>query len=411
MSELRDQLKAAMRGEEGGETTPEPVVTDTTIPADNEAAQALAATPQPAKVEAKPDAKTETKPATDAEGPKRGPDGKFAPKTDTPTAETGADAQPSDPPKTESAEPAAAGPQETEATRIPPALSAAVKAQWKELPQAVRDEFSRLEDTFAKGKAEWGSKGQRLNRYEEIIGPHADRWRASGLDEFSGLQTLIAAQNLLDRNPVDGILQIARSYGLTPAHLAQALGLPQTSAPQPGAEGHLAPTAAPDITAALQQHLSPLQQQVQTLQQQLQERDQQSEARELAKVRTEIETFAAKPENMYFENVREDIVALLQSGRATDLQDAYDKACWLNPEIRSLQLKAQADEKARTEREAAEKAKREAEDKARSKAAEAQRAGGSVTGAPAPGSQAPEAPHGNLRETLRAAMRQHAPQV
>ena len=315
--------------------------------------------------------------------------GRFAPKE--PKAPE-AQAAPVAEAKPETAAPVEAGAPE-EPTRIPPSLSAAVKAQWKDLPAEVRKDFTKLEESVQTAKAEWGRKGERLNRFDELIGPRREKWQLSGLDEFSGIQTLLAAQDVLERNPVEGISWLARSYGV---NLQQIAG--QTTQPQPGAEGQPAPTAQPDFQAALTPYLT----QVQTLQQQLQAITQGNEAAKLADARAEVDAFKSKPENLYFENVKEDVSRRLESGAATTLAEAYEQAIWASAEIRPLLIKAQT----------AAPAPKTAEAAQREKAANARQAAGSVTGAPSPGAVAQRAGStGSLRDDLKASFQEHGASV
>lgn len=331
-------------------------------------------------------------------GPARDATGKFAPKVQDTPAEAGAEtpatptAEPTEP---ETAKPADKEPQ-TEAIPIPPSLSAAVKAQWAELPVEVRKEFGKLEGTVQNAKAEWGKKGERLNRYEEIVGPRRERWNLSGLDEFSGIQALLAAQDYLERDPVGGLNHIARSYGVDLRNLAG-----QATQQRPGAEGQPAPTAIPELQSALQ----PLVQQVQTLEQKLQQSEQLIEQQKQSEAQATVDAFSAKPENIYFENVRPVVAMLIGQGLATTLEDAYQQAIWASPEIRPLLVAEQAKASA-----AASQAKAQ-EQAARSKAQSAQRSAGSITGAPAPGAQAPAGPVGSIRDTLKAAAQEVGWQV
>jgi hypothetical protein len=405
---LRDELQASMD----------------TLSAEPEVGAAPAPAPEPAPIDP-PAASAEPAPAAEPakadadDGKRRGPDGKFLPKTDTPPTAESAPAAAA-PPAGEQPQPETAKPASTEpapqTTRVPPSLPAAIKAKFGNLDPDVQQAFVALEETVQTAKAEWTQKGQRLNRYDEIIGPHADRWRVAGMDEFSGIQSLIAAQSLLDRNPVDGIGHIARSYGLSPAQLAQAFGLTQTSAPPPGQEGQPAPTANPDFQAALQTAVAPLVSELQTLKQGFTQTQQAAEAAELQSLASRIIAFSEKPENLYYGNVEGTLLDTLKAMRSqgqpiTDqaISEAYDRAIWSDPTIRPLLLQSQADaqvaEKARKEAEAA----KQAEAAARAKAQEAARAAGSVTGSPAPGSQLPGGgSSGNLREDLKAAWQQHA---
>ena len=84
---------------------------------------------------------------------------------------------------------------------------------------------------------------------------------------------------------------------------------------------------------------------------------QQQELMEQTQLRSEIESFSAdKP---YFEEVRETMAGLLQSGMADDLQSAYDKAIRLNDDVfqKVNAEQAQKSEAAQREKVAAAKAK------------------------------------------------------
>jgi len=393
MDTLRETLEAAMQGDDA----PDEVVTPEAPNAPEPAATAPEA---PAAPEAAPEGAT---------SPERDEHGRFKPKTEIQAVE-GASAQPPADPTTETAKPAGPEPQ-TEAIRVPPSLPAAMKAKFASLDPDVREAFVTLEGSVQKAKAEWDGKGQRLNRYDEIIGPHVDRWRMNGLDEFSGIQSLIAAQSLLDRDPVSGMVQIARSYGLTPAHLAQAFGLSQTSAPAPAADGQQPATAPPDITAALQQALQPFQQGLQTLQQQFTQSQQATQATQIAAAQREVDAFMADPANMYFTDVSDAVADYIakdrQAGGSMTLQQAYDRAIWADPTIRPHLLDAQTKAAQQAQTNAADEAKKAAEKAQREKAEAARKAGGSVTGSPTPGAQAPAGAPGSVRDSLRQAMQEH----
>jgi len=54
-----------------------------------------------------------------------------------------------------------------------------------------------------------------------------------------------------------------------------------------------------------------------------------------------IKAFAADPKNKYFDELGNDILRFLQAGAATDLQSAYDLACYANPAVRAKLLAEQ----------------------------------------------------------------------
>lgn len=361
---LRDTLTAAMAD------TAEPAA----VPVEVAAAPVDDAPTAPAE------AATPTDTATPVPGaPARDESGRFAPKADGETAPAA--------PISETAAPADPEPQATpEATRVPPSLSAAVKAQWKELPEEVRKDISKLEESVQTAKAEWGRKGERLNRLEEIIAPHKDAWAVQGLDDHQALTRLVAAEKVLRETPVQGILYLAQAYGVNLQQLVGQGG--------PGVQAQPAPEEHPGIRA--------LTEQVQTLQATLAQQSQSATEANLASARAQIQEFADNPANLYFENVRDDVHDRLVNGRAQTLAEAYDQAIWASPEIRPHLLKAQ------TGSAEAAATKKAADDAQRAKAADARKASGSVTGAPTPGAgPAAAAPRANVREELLAAMQEH----
>ena len=121
----------------------------------------------------------------------------------------------------------------------------------------------------------------------------------------------------------------------------------------------------------------------------------QMQRQEGQQLQTEIEAFASDPGHIHFETVKPVMAALLESGAAKDLKDAYDQAVWARPDIRSTLVPPQS---VNTEE------KRLAEIKA--KAEKAKQAGSSITGGPGAAGELNGAgnPNRSLRDTIRAAI-------
>lgn len=139
-----------------------------------------------------------------------------------------------------------------------------------------------------------------------------------------------------------------------------------------------------------------LQQRLDRIEQATQAEVQQRQSQEGAQINGLVEAFAANPENVHYEAVKPKMAALLNSGQAKDLQDAYDQATWADPEIRSTLTAAQikaADEKRITE--------------AQAKTDVAKRAAVSVVGGPGGAIPAQNASGSSesLRDTIRANLR------
>ena len=63
------------------------------------------------------------------------------------------------------------------------------------------------------------------------------------------------------------------------------------------------------------------------------------------------------PKHLYFENVRPLMSAFFANGQAKDLEQAYEMACWANPEVRAA---LQAEQQRSAEAQRLEEAKRKA---------------------------------------------------
>lgn len=376
MSSLREQLEAAMAGP-----------TEEQAPTEQVSVGALEIAPVEGAEGAKEPVEGQ-EPAAAADGRVRGPDGKFAKAAET--AEV-AEIEAAKPPEPEAPE---------EPIRVPASLPAAVKAKFATLDPDVREAFEKLEDSVQTAKAEWGKKGERLNRFDEILSPRREKLQLAGLDEISAIQTLFAAQDLLERNPLEGLTYLARSYGVD---LRQLLA-PQLNQPQPGQQGYPQQQQPgfdprqmqqpPQLDQYMQQALRPLVEQIGSLQQHLDQQRVSNEQLALDAAKAEIAEFSSKPENMYFENVRGAVQHFLQSGQAQTLQEAYDKATWADPQIRAILLKAQSPAPAPP-----------AVDQQRQKAALAKAASGSIAGAPGAAVAPPEnTSKGSLRADLEAAI-------
>ena len=301
-----------------------------------------ASIPDPqAPVEAAPEAGKPQEEAAD--GRVRGPDGKFVAKPQ----ETGQIVNQPD----VKAEPEAA-------IRPPASWSATAKAQFNALDPVIQQEVLKREKDVQSGLAQWETKGEKLNRYEAIVAPRREKLALAGLDEFKAVEALFAAQDLLERDPIGGLRYLAQQYGQGHLFSGQPGGQPQQYQQMP----------------AFDPATHPLMQRIQTLEQGIQAQQAAQEQAKRTEVQSQIDSFASDPKNVYFENVQDQMAVLLQSGQAQNLSDAYDMACWANPEVRGL---LQSDLKKSAEAEAI--------SSARAKAEKARTLGGSVTGSPAPG--------------------------
>ena len=201
-----------------------------------------------------------------------------------------------------------------EYVRAPHGWSVAAKAAYGELPEAVKEAIAKREEEVSQGFARYGG----LKQYAEI----AER---NGTTLAQAVNDYAKIEDGLRRDFVSGIDAINARFGINPVQFIQAYaarhGVDFTGQ-QTAQAGYQPPSVDPDAiiqraTAAIEEKFA---------------------ARESL---TAIEQFKNDPQNQYFENVREDMAILLQTGKAKTLQEAYDRACWMHPEIRAVLLKSQ----------------------------------------------------------------------
>jgi hypothetical protein len=245
-------------------------------------------------------------------------------------------------------------------TAPPPGWSVPAKAEFDKLPQAVKEAIAKREGEVSQGFAKYAAyKG---------LEPYAEMASRAGTSLPQAVQKWIAAEQQLATDFVSGIHSLCQHFNINPAALGQVLS--------GQGNGHQRP-----------QVQDPVLSEVAALRNRLAQFEQQQQEQANSGINAEIAAFQAKPENKYFENVKQTMIRLLNAEEASSLQDAYDKACWANPEIRALLISEQVQTKqAETQR----------------KASEARRASGSLSpGAPIPGSG-----HVSPAKTLRAEIEQ-----
>lgn len=262
---------------------------------------------------------------------------------------------------------------EVETTKLdaPVALSGAIKAKWNELPADVQAEWKKREDDIHRMMT---AKEGELNlgrSIKEIATPYEAIIRSEGGTVEGAFKDLMNTAYVLrtgsPQQKANLILQTAQQYGVD---LRSYIGGQQQANP----------------LSAIQQELQQLREQANParIKSQLQEE------MESVRVSGEIQAFAANPQNVHFEAVKSTMGSLISSGRAKDLQSAYDMAIWSDPSIRSELLKAQT---------AQETAKKKAEMEAKKKAS------ASVSGSPGLASPNSSAPQKSIEDELRDQMR------
>jgi len=210
--------------------------------------------------------------------------------------------------------------------RPPSSWKKETQAEWDKLAPHVQDDVLRREADFHRGIEQYKTHAQRAQAYDQAIAPYQQTLQSLGVAPEVAIGELFKADHLLRTSaPHEKAAYFAK--------LAQDYGVQLTDIQAP-----------PPVDPAYQALLN----EVRTLKQTEAQREQQRQQAEQAQLNSTIASFSQGKE--HFDVVREDMAALLQAGRASDLETAYDMAIWARPDLRSGLLQQQtraAEEKAR----------------------------------------------------------------
>lgn len=220
----------------------------------------------------------------------------------------------------------------------PVALSANAKAKWKELPDDIRAEIHKREADMHKAMTSKDGELSLGRTIKEIAQPYEALIRAEGGTVEGAFKDLLNTSYILrtgsPQQKAQVLLQAAQQFNVD---LRPYMG------------------QQPNQFQAMQQEMEYLRQQLNPAQ--IKQQLQADMARDT--MQSEIRAFASDPANVHFESVRSVMGALIQSGSAKDMKEAYQMAIWSDPSIRAqleAEQKAQADEKRKAEMAAKKKA-------------------------------------------------------
>jgi hypothetical protein len=248
-------------------------------------------------------------------------------------------------------------------TGMPSSWGRGKEALWQQASPELRQFLAQREQQISEG----------FRRYEGCA-EFADVAAQNGKSLRDVLTKVDRIETGLMTDPVSTLVQIAQMYRVDPAALAARLQGGAQPAPAVSAASPQAPVPAFDPRQVSQ-----------LVQQELQK---QSTAQQ-------VEAFWADPANKYADQVADVMAALLRADRNLSIKDAYDRAIWADPQIRS-----------ELEREAALAKQVEQAKAARAATQTAQRASRSIVGNGGPASTGAK-PVMSVEESINAALAAH----
>lgn len=248
------------------------------------------------------------------------------------------------------------------AVEAPKGWSAEAKAEFGKLSPAVQAAVVKRESEINDGGARWSEEKRTLT---EAITPLRGLAAENKVPEAEVAKRLVSAERFIRNDPKAAIEWIANRSGLK-----VSIDGAQAKPPQPQAD---------PVVAQLQSEVSSLKN---------------------AHLAGEIQAFAAKPGREHFAAVRTEMgklmLAAANMGEELSLDQAYEQAIWLKPEIRAQLTAAPTADAARA---------KAAKDK--ETADRARRGAISANGSPGSGAPTPRPEYATVEDATRAAWAAH----
>ena len=213
---------------------------------------------------------------------------------------------------------------ESTEVEAPAEMSADQRVAFKALPvdaqRQVAERYAEVRRTLTQKTEEISKERAKIEEFEKVFEPHRQNLELHGITPAQAASRLLAAQRLLEQNPVEGFNWLAKSLGVDLRQLA----------PQPDKEEEfLDPTvkALKDEVSSLRAELN--QQRVGT---------QSAKAQEVQKIISDFKSAKDEAGNLkhpHFDNP--DVQAVISGlvGQGKTLDEAYERAVFVLPEVRT----------------------------------------------------------------------------
>jgi len=195
----------------------------------------------------------------------------------------------------------------------------------REGQELVLDQYKNMYTDYQRKTAEVAGFRRQYEAYQELIKPHEQRWNMQGYSPEQGVRQALAVLQALEENPQEAIARIAESRGLDLGQMVQEQ-----------------PYVDPALAA--------MQQQVQELRQALTQRESSEQQQSHQQAIQQVRDFAGAVDESgnrkhpHFERVYDDMITLVEMGRAKDLDSAYQMAVKFNDDIQA-ELQSQETQK------------------------------------------------------------------
>jgi len=219
---------------------------------------------------------------------------------------------------------------ESDIEAAPNSWSATAREQWKDIPKETRDYIAQREQQMTQGMQKNAENAKRASQMDQVLAPHQQYFAMNGGPGQSIKNLLEAGSGLQMGSPIQKaqiVSNLIKQFGIDIGTLDNML-VGQEPPPEQRQQN--------DIQQAVNQAVAPYQQQLQQQQQQQQYAQQQAQQG----VQNDVQAFSQDPKNEFYNDVRADMADILDMasnrGRSMSMEEAYNTACRLNPEISKI---------------------------------------------------------------------------
>jgi hypothetical protein len=223
----------------------------------------------------------------------------------------------------------------------PYSWSADNKELFSKLPREMQEYLSKREqerESFVGRKAqEVSAVKERFAPVERIVTQYSDTFKKANIDPYQGLESLVLAQQYLDKDPVGALRLMAQSYGLDLSQLANGADSTQPAQQQAYPQMHY------------------LTNELETIRGKLAAIEQEKIAQHQRAAISEVESFANEMDSSgklirpFMGDVHEQMMDEVRLIRLRNpelparqiLQQAYETSCWKNPNVRGRLIEQQ----------------------------------------------------------------------
>jgi hypothetical protein len=211
----------------------------------------------------------------------------------------------------------------------------------------MREAIAKREADFARGIQKYAENAKRAEAMDKALAPYQQFLAVNGSSPSESIKSVLQTASLLQMGSpaqkAQATVQLIKNFGVDVSAVDQLLVGENPEQLQQQDRVH----------QAVQQAVAPYQQ----MMQQWQQSQQAQQAQLQNQVGQEINQFASDPKNEFYMDVRNDMADLMdlaaQRGQEMSLEEAYRRACAMNPQVAQVMESRKAAQQLESKRRAA----------------------------------------------------------